>query len=366
MKISCPPIDISGSYPQNASMEKTNFPLSDNEKNFFSQNIDIFCCPKCGSDLIFNNEHIDCSNCHQHYQVFEGIPSFFLPNNWDSSKEDVTEIIKSFYEKTPFPNYDEFDNVGSLIDKAKKGVFAKLLDDQIPFGTRILECGCGTGQLTNFLSVASRTVIGTDICMNSLKMATEFKEANDLKRAHFYQMNLFLPCFKPHSFDLVISNGVLHHTSDPFLAFKSISNLVKPNGYILIGLYHKYGRLATDLRRKIFNLTKDKLKILDRHATDKDISQAKKDAWFLDQYKNPHESKHTVGEVLHWLDCTGFTFIQSIPKTVPFKSVTQSERLFKPDKLGNKFERFIVNIGMVFKGHREGGFFIIIAKKSKT
>ena len=66
------------------------------------------------------------------------------------------------------------------INKARKGLFAKLLDDQIPFGARILECGCGTGQLTNFLSIANRTVIGTDICMNSLKMANEFRGNNDL------------------------------------------------------------------------------------------------------------------------------------------------------------------------------------------
>lgn len=338
--------------------------MYDNDKNFITQNIDMFSCPKCGGDLTFDNESFNCFSCHQPYQVFDGIPSLFWPNDWDSSKEDVTDKIKSFYEKTPFPNYDEFDNVNSLINKARKGLFAKLLDDQIPFGTRILECGCGTGQLTNFLSIANRTVIGTDICMNSLKMANAFREANDLKRAHFNQMNLFRPSFKPQSFDLVISNGVLHHTSAPFLAFKSISNLVKPNGYILIGLYHKYGRLATDLRRVIFNMTKDKLKFLDRRAIKKDISQSKRNAWFMDQYKNPHESKHTVGEVLHWLDSTKFTFIHSIPKTVPFETIDESEKLFKPDKLGNQLERFIVNIGMIFTGHREGGFFTIIAKKS--
>ncbi len=176
-------------------------------------------------------------------------------------------------------------------------------------------------------------------------------------------MNLFRPCFKPQSFDLVISTGVLHHTSDPFLAFKSIAALVKPTGYILVGLYHKYGRLTTDLRRLIFRMTKDRFKFLDPRTITKDISQAKRNSWFMDQYKNPHESKHTVVEVLDWLEETRFTFIHSIPKTVPFVGFDESERLFKPDKLGNWFERFIVNIGMVFTGPREGGFFMVIAKK---
>ena len=102
--------------------------------------------------------------------------------------------IKAFYEANPFPNYDDFDSVGSLIDKARTRMFAKLLDDQIPYGARVIECGCGTGQLTNFLAIANRTVIGTDLCLNSLKMATAFKQQNDLKRAQFMQMNLFRPC----------------------------------------------------------------------------------------------------------------------------------------------------------------------------
>ena len=199
--------------------------MLDKGKNSIVQNIDIFCCPKCNGELDFGNNSFDCLNCRQSYKILDGIPMLFWPNEWDSSKEDVTEKIKMFYEKNPFPNYDDFDNVGSLMEKARKGLFAKLLDDQIPFGSRILECGCGTGQLTNFLSIANRTVIGTDICLNSLKLAQEFKNRNNLERARFYQMNLFRPCFKPETFDLVISNGVLHHTSDPFLAFKSISGL---------------------------------------------------------------------------------------------------------------------------------------------
>jgi SAM-dependent methyltransferase len=334
-------------------------------EDFIEKNIEILCCPRCEGQLELTGNGFSCIGCHQDYPVQDNIPQLFWPNEWNPSEQDVTKEIMSFYEKNPFPNYDDFDNVASLIEKARKGFFAKLLDDQIPFGVRILDCGCGTGQLTNFLSIANRTVFGTDMCLNSLRMGQEFKERNALKRAFFYQMNLFRPCFKPESFDLVISNGVLHHTSDPFLAFKTISRLVRPKGYIMVGLYHKYGRLITDIRRRIFYITKDKFTFLDRRIVNKDISRAKRDAWFMDQYKNPHESKHTIGEVLRWLDETGYTFVNSIPKTVLFKGFRESERLFKPDRLGNLFERFLVNIGMSFKGGREGGFFIVIAKKSE-
>ncbi len=338
--------------------------MDDSEKNFITENIDSFCCPKCSGELKYLGNNFDCINCGQSFAVVDNIPMLYWPNEWDGLKEDVTEKIKSFYEENPFPSYDEFDSVESLIDKARKGLFAKLLDDQILYSASILECGCGTGQMTNFLSIANRTIIGTDICINSLKLANEFKNRNNLDNAHFYQMNLFRPCFKPSTFDLVIANGVLHHTSDPFLAFKSISALVKPNGYILIGLYHKYGRLITNIRRIIFRITKDKFQFMDPRTVNKDINQTVRKSWFMDQYKNPHESKHTVKEVLNWLDKTGFTFVNSIPKTVPFANINESEKLFKQERLGNWLERFFANIEMMFKGHKEGGLFIIIARKS--
>lgn len=334
--------------------------------HFVTENLSLVCCPKCGGDLAISEDKLQCKNCHQIYTYNEGILSLFFPNEWEPDHQDVTQDMKAFYEKYPFPNYDDFDDAGSLIDKARQGIFARLLSEQIPPKTKVLECGCGTGQLSNFLSIGNRTVVGADMCLNSLKMANDFKLKNNLDRAHFVQMNLFRPAFKTESFDFVISNGVLHHTSDPYRAFESISTLVKPGGYILVGLYHKYGRLVTDFRRKIFALTNDRFKFLDVHASDKRVSQDKRQAWFMDQYKNPHESKHTVPEVLKWLDKTGFTFVNSVPKTKPFQPTTSTEQLFKRSELGNPIERLMVNTGMFFKGHLEGGFFIVIARKNKS
>lgn len=334
-----------------------------NEVEFFRQHHDMLCCPVCGQDLRVEPEAFHCASGAHVFPAQDHIPSVFAPNEWDGTKKDVTEQIRAFYEENPFPNYDDFDDVGSLIDKARAGLFAKLLDNQIPFGARVIECGCGTGQLSNFLSIANRTVIGTDLCLNSLKMASAFKQENDLNRAHFLQMNLFRPAFKPGSFDLVISNGVLHHTSDPFLGFKSISELVRPGGYILIGLYHRYGRLATDIRRFVFNATNDSMLFLDRHASDTRVSEQKRRAWFMDQYKNPHESKHTVGEVQRWLDEIGFQFVHAVPKTVPFAELQPDEKLFQPERLGSPVERLLVNLGQMITGHQEGGFFITIARR---
>ena len=55
--------------------------------------------------------------------------------------------------------------------------------------------------------------------------------------------------------------------------------------------------------------------------------------------------------------------MHAIPKTVPFTDLQEDEKLFKTERLGSVFERLIVNLGEVVTGHREGGFFIIIARR---
>lgn len=331
--------------------------------HFLQQHRDILCCPRCNGTLDSDVPRIRCASCQQAFDVSDGIPQLFWPNDWEEGETDVTEIVKEFYEKTPFPDYDDFDDVEGLSRKARRGLFARLLDEQIPSKTRILECGCGTGQLSNFLSVANRTVFATDICLNSLRLGHDFARKHGLETVHFAQMNLFRPVFRPGSFHLVISNGVLHHTSDPFLGFRSVASLVKPGGYVLVGLYHRYGRLITDARRILFRVSRDRFRETDPNLRRVESSEEKKTAWFADQYKHPHESKHTIGEVLRWLREVGFRLVRSIPASKPFRTFARDEQLFQPEPAGNPLERLLAELGMIRRGSREGGFFVVIAQR---
>lgn len=328
-----------------------------------ADNIEILMCPVCQGDLEIAENKVKCLKCLNCYEFKDNIPLLFEPNEWAETKEDITQVEKAFYERTPFPNYEDFESVADLVEKAKEGLFARLLNEQIPYNIRVLEVGCGTGQLTNFLGIAQRTVFGTDMCINSLRLAQEFKEKNNFERVGFYQMNLFKPVFKEESFPVVICNGVLHHTSDPFSGFQSIARLVKKGGYILIGLYNKYGRAITDFRRIIFNISNDNFRFLDPRLRSKDVGDVRKLTWFMDQYKNPHESKHTFGEVLKWFHLTGFEFVNSIPKSKAFAAFSEKEKLFKPNPIGNWLDRFLVQTRLVFKGSKEGGFFIMIGRR---
>lgn len=297
------------------------------------------------------------------YPVEGGIPRFFVPADWSvGDGQDVTEIVKAFYEETPFPNYDDLDNPRALIEKAQRGVFARLLNEQIPYGARVLEVGCGTGQLTNFLAVAHRSVVGVDICLNSLRLAQEFKMQHGLERATFAQMNLFRPALRNDFFDVVIANGVLHHTGDTRRAFQRVSRLARPGGYVVVGLYSAFSRQLHYARRALYRLTGRTSRWLDPHlgrvtATDK------REAWLQDQYRHPHERSHTLDDVLGWMEGAGLDFVNSIPKPTMGPAVEPDEQLFASRPPGTRAGRLFSQLADVGSGYREGGFFTVIGRR---
>ena len=312
---------------------------------------EILCCPRCKEEVQINNEII-CKTCKQTYSIQHNIPMLYF-----DFRNDIASRIKAFYEKNPFPNYEGIDNPAVLFQKSEKG-FTKLLNEQLPFNIKILEVGCGTGQLTNFLGLSQRFAIGTDMCFNSLKLGQQFKEKHKLDRVKFYQMNLFKPIFKEESFHLVICSGVLHHTQNPFLGFSVISRLVKRGGYIIIGLYNKYGRLPTDILRIIFNISGERFKFLDYRLRE-NISANKKEIWFKDQYKNPHESKHTIQEVLRWFKKNNIEFVNVFPNT----NRNVYENMLKPQTSKSRLNLQFIQLRMMFQEGKEGGLFIMIGRK---
>jgi SAM-dependent methyltransferase len=329
------------------------------------KNLDIFACPRCKEPLAASADEaaLECGPCKQRYATEGGIPRLFWPNDWDG-RSDVTETVKAFYEENPFPSYEDMDTGWTLREKARKGIFARLLDEQLPDDARVAEFGCGTGAVSNFLALTrTRSVFGNDLCGHSLELGTGFARKNNVDNVVFSQMNLFKPAYRPASFDLVICNGVLHHTSEPYLGFKSIAQLVKPGGHIIIGLYNGIGRLFTDFRRVVFNLTGDSFKGLDprlREQSDRGTDN-RRHIWFMDQYKHPHESKHSIGELLGWLDKNGFDYVNGIPHPDGSKFSTD-EKLFEPHATGSAMEHFFTELGLLFSPS-EGGFYMMWGKK---
>ena len=321
------------------------------------------CCP--GAELAYDTGLFRCGQCNHAFTKEDGIWQMFWPHERFADANDVTEQVKAFYEETPFPNYDDQETIRSLLDKARAGLYARALDRSIPYNSSVLEVGCGTGQLSNFLGISCRRIVGVDLCLNSLRLGERFRATHGLERISFMQMNLFRLAFKPEQFDVILCNGVLHHTSDPYGGFRGLLPFLKPGGHIVIGLYNRYGRLMTDFRRQIFRATRGRAKWIDPIIRAGTRSDAKVEAWFADQYRHPHESKHTIGEVLEWFTDPDIEFLRGIPSVTPGPNRLHEIDLFEPEERGTRLDHVLVQLREIATGNREGGFFLMIGRKSE-
>ena len=204
-----------------------------------------------------------------------------------------------------------------------------------------------------------------DLSKGSLLLAEKFRKENNIDRSFFLRMDVFNLFFKENIFDIVISNGVLHHTKDAKLAFKNIIKYLKPNGYVIIGLYHRYGRAYTRLIQFLVKYFGDSFKFMDSKNIDPNISKEKRYAWYNDQYKNPHETLHTYIEIVKWFEENNIDYISSIPFNLNQNIL--NTKLFTKQMIKVGMPIYIEELIQAFKISqiKEGGFFVMIGKKSK-
>ena len=279
--------------------------------------------------------------------------------------DKLVEKVINFYNEAPFPNYEDNDDKSSISFKGDTNYLAKNFKNFIGFNKNILEVGCGTGQLSLYFSIGTNNrVYALDPTLESIKLGIEFSKKNKVKNIKFVNADIFDDVFRKQSFDFIWTNGVLHHTKNPKLAFNIVSKYLKKNGYILVGLYNKYGRLRTIFRRFLFKLFgKPIVMFLDptlRNIKKENKLQIK--SWIRDQYEHPVESLHTLDEVLDWFNSNDIEFISSIPRC----NIEEKENsnLFEKTSKGTFLSRLFSQISMLFNNlGSDGGLFIVIGKK---
>jgi len=277
--------------------------------------------------------------------------------------DEVARRVRRFYEENPFPNYDGYESVGDLLSRASRSVYAAALDRQIPVGARVLEVGCGTGQLGAFLSVGGRAVVGVDMTRASLELAGAFKRRHGLRNVNFLHGDLFDLPLQPESFDLVICKGVLMATGDARAGLHAICKFLRPGGYLIIGLYNRVARLPTTLRRIYFRLTKADPRKVDYVMRKMARSDQKLRAWFLDQYAHPHETRHTVDQVLGWFEEEGVDFASAAPPIRLGEPFDLARPLFARSPRGSRFEHWLVQLWWLRTISHEGALFDLIGRK---
>lgn len=242
----------------------------------------------------------------------------------------IQEKVVSMYERHPFPLVtDPFRKTAEEMEFRLKMLGLKPEDFH---GKTMLDAGCGTGEYTCWYANQDNNVTGIDLTNASLERAKSYTNSYGIKNVNFKQMSVLDLQFPDNKFDVTYSMGVLHHTSDPFKGFCEMVRVTRPGGIVIVSVYNKYGRMRHNMKQKWVNW-------LSGEDPDKRVDTAKK--WFpktcrqlkkrmrsesdtilFDAFGIPHESQHSVGEILGWFDQKNLEYMGA------FGPVTLRDTLF--------------------------------------
>ena len=313
--------------------------------------LNLLACPACQSAL---ESQWLCTGCGARYAARDGVADLRLGG------DTRTEIVRDFYSHAPFPGYRPGDSLEALRLRAEKSEFARLLDSAIAPDARILEIGCGTGQMSLYLARGARRVVGADLTRASLLLGAAAARNFAVDGVQFIETDLHRPGLRAGAFDVVYCSGVLHHTGDPRRAFAKLVPLVRPGGMLVIGLYNAFARIPLRLRRAVARLCGYRWIPFDPVLRDRKSEPARRQAWIRDQYRHPEEHRHTVAEVRGWFAENQIEFVRTYP------SLTLGEEageLFVPDTDYWPFEALLSQLGWIKSLGYEGGLFVTVGRR---
>jgi len=179
---------------------------------------------------------LTCTGCGADFPIQFGIPIFLSP------EEKESHVAKSFGFEWQMQHKGAFE---------KDAVFGRTLDEDIEYffnafaiapeqikNKLVLDAGCGSGALT--VELAKRfpdcTFVGLDINPAIMKV---YENSIDLPNLYVVRASVFSIPFLEETFDLVWSNGVIHHTGNTRGAFNSVIRQVKTGGRAYLWVYQK-------------------------------------------------------------------------------------------------------------------------------
>ncbi|MBN2209245.1 MAG: methyltransferase domain-containing protein [Candidatus Coatesbacteria bacterium] len=284
-------------------------------------------------------------------------------------QDQVAARVRRFYEEAPFPGIP-VEKVSSFNElEARAGIYARCLSKQLLSDARVIDVGCGTGQLLCLLGQGrGRRLIGVDFSLNSLREGMRLASVLGLENVAFVQADIFHLPFASDAFDDALCHGVLHHTAEPSQGLLELARLIREGGFASIGLYNSYGRLLHGFRRWLWRKGLVRRNVSPNgfyRADSEGASEATQRSWFRDQFENPHEVTVSIAQAERWLSDAGFRVLRLFPGPVS-NGLKSGVRVFAQEKTRARFGRGLCHFArqLIWMLHpRESGYFIVVGER---
>jgi 2-polyprenyl-3-methyl-5-hydroxy-6-metoxy-1,4-benzoquinol methylase len=163
--------------------------------------------------------------------------------------DEVSKLVQNQYEENPFPRWIyiappvQVATIDAKIRQQFPSVLFKPLGD-CP-APEVLIAGCGTGQhpILTAQRLLGVNILAVDLSMSSLSYAKRKTHEMGIASIEYAQGDIMKLGSLNRRFDLIESVGVLHHLADPWAGWRVLLSLLRPGGFMKIGLYSKLARL---------------------------------------------------------------------------------------------------------------------------
>jgi SAM-dependent methyltransferase len=193
-------------------------------------------------------------------------------------------------------------------------------------GRRVLDVGCGSCEKAAFYADWGGRVTGLEMTPEVLARGRSIVAGRDVT---LINTSLF-DFTTADRFDIVISDGVLHHTADTHDALRRCASFVAPGGVLIIGLVNVWGTFwwfkpargivrllgggsvhrRAAWGRRLFRWTR---KGQEATGAESDVFFRAEQSWEYDWFANPRWNAHRPGTVRRWLEELGFEHVGSVP-----------------------------------------------------
>ncbi len=247
--------------------------------------VELLICPRCQASLslrayksICAQEVIDglllCS-CGDAYVIHDGVPCMvaasrlmpaFAESYRDRLRADAPRLLEldskpvaadfSFSWQWNEHAYDDLTWELRLSQRVQLFYQYTGLTRESARGLLLLDAGCGNGTLSAALAGEGMNVVGLDLSEGAIRafqyqMLHSRVSEEAAARLHYVQGDLARPPFGDGQFDLVYSDGVMHHTPDTRRTFLAVSTKVKPGGRLFVWLYRSDARAGHTLKMAV-------------------------------------------------------------------------------------------------------------------
>lgn len=207
--------------------------------------VPLLACPHCGAALASGDSsgRLRCPEAHgpdgtPGFPVTAGIPRLLPSEGVGAARRTVDAFERqwrSYGGLRRIFGKDTAAMAGNLHGARMGG----RIDERWYEGRTVLDAGCGHGRYLRAFARLGARVVGLDIGRGPEAAGVPLDDPS----IGVVQGSVLNAPFRDESFDLVFSDGVIHHTPDPRGAFRELARLVRPGGALYVWVYPREGRL---------------------------------------------------------------------------------------------------------------------------